>query len=132
MMNRNIKLLILSLLIIAPLAIFANEIPPNIKKGFSTGDASLISSYFNNTIELNIGGKEEIYSKTQAEIILKDFFKNHKPSSFETIHKGGQGASFYSIGSLKTESGNYRVTLLIKTSNNNTYIHQLRIEKDGV
>lgn len=132
MMNWNIKLLALFLLLLTPATGFGEELPKNIQTGFATGNASAISAYFNNTVELSINGKEDIYSSTQAEIILKDFFKNHIPTSFETIHKGGQGASVYAIGSLITKSGKYRVTLLIKTTDNKTYIHQLRIEKDGV
>ena len=132
-MNWNKKLLILfAVLLLVPFRGYAEEIPQNIVTGFSTGNASLISGYFKNTIELSINTKENIYSNTQAELILKDFFKSCSPSSFKIIHKGGQGESKYAIGTLETAVGKFRVTLLIKTSNNKPYIHQLRIEKDGV
>jgi hypothetical protein len=133
MMNWNKKLLILvGLLMFFPLSNYAEELPGNIIKGFSSGDASLIAVYFKNTVELNINAKENVYSSTQAEIILKDFFKKNPPSSFKVIHQGGQGESKYAIGALTTTTGSYRITLLIKNANKEPYIHQLRIEKDGV
>jgi len=132
-MNRFIKFItILSITVLLPLSSHAEELPGNITTGFKNGDASLISGFFKNTVELSINGKEDIYSSTQAEIILKDFFNLHTPNGFEVIHQGGQGASKYAIGSLKTDSGTYRVTLLIKATDSKSYIHQLRIEKDGV
>lgn len=133
MMDWKIKLIIiLTLITIIPGISKAEELPGSISSGFKSGNASLISGYFKGSIELSINGKEDIYSSTQAEIILKDFFKNNAPKSFEVIHQGGQGESKYAIGTLGTTSGTFRITLLIKTDNNKPYIHQLRIEKDGV
>lgn len=108
------------------------EIPTGVLKGFGQGDATLIAGYFKGSVELTIDNKENIFSKTQAELILKDFFKKNTPQSFKIIHEGGKGESKYAIGSLKTSQGNYRITMLFKLNNNTPYIHQLRIEKDDV
>jgi hypothetical protein len=133
MMNWNKKLLILlTVVLLVPLGSYAEDIPQSIVTGFNTGNATLIAEFFQNTVELSINGTENIYSSTQAEIILKDFFRKNNPTSFVVIHKGGQGESQYAIGSLETSAGKFRVTILIKTDNNKAFIHQLRIEKDGV
>ena len=133
MMNRIKKLLlVLTIPFVTAFSVFAVEIPEEIISGFSSGDATEIANHFKNTVELSINGKEEVYSSTQAELILKDFFKNNTSTGFEIIHKGGQGASKYAIGKLSTANSKYRVTLLIKTADSKPYIHQLRIEKDGV
>jgi hypothetical protein len=133
MMNWNKKWLVAILaLILGSFLCSAKGLPTDISKGFSTGNAALISGFFRNTVELNINNTENIYSSTQAEIILKDFFKKHPPSEFKVLHNGGQGESKYAIGTLVTSMGNFRVTLLIKTTDSKPYIHQLRIEKDGV
>jgi hypothetical protein len=108
------------------------EIPNEVILGLKEGKAETISKFFKNTVELIIDNKENIYSKTQAQIILKDFFKKNTAESFSILHQGGKGESKYAIGSLKTTQGKYRITLLLKLSNNATYIHQLRIEKDEV
>ncbi len=128
------KTLTFVVILFSVLQIKANsiEIPSNVISGFSQGDAAAIAGFFKGSVELTIDNKENIYSKTQAELILKDFFKKNVPQSFKIIHEGGKGESKYAIGSLKTAQGNYRITMLFKLNNNTPYIHQLRIEKDNV
>ncbi len=128
------KILTFTVVLFTILHVKANniEIPANVLKGFSQGDAALIAVFFNGSVELTMNNKENIFSKTQAELILKDFFKKNTPQSFKIIHEGGKGESKYAIGSLKTSQGNYRITMLFKLNNNSPYIHQLRIEKDDV
>ncbi len=120
--------------LILTINILANNLnlPSEVITGMSSGKAELISKYFSNTVELTINSKEDIYSKTQAQIILKDFFKKNIPQSFSILHEGGKGESRYAIGSLKTSRGKYRVTILLKASDSKPLIHQLRIERDDV
>lgn len=107
-------------------------LPDEVVIGFKTGKSETISKYFKNTVELIIDNKENIYSKTQAQIILKDFFKKNTAQAFSILHQGGKGESKYAIGNLSTTEGKYRITILLKLENNISYIHQLRIEKDEV
>jgi hypothetical protein len=108
----------------------AGEIPSGIITALSSGNAVALSEYFGQNIELSMFEKEEIYSKTQAQIILKNFFSTNPPKSFEIIHQGGKEASKYAIGSLKTSGKTYRITMLLKTNGTVIYIHQLRIENE--
>lgn len=109
---------------------FAKEVPQGIINAFNSGNASQLTQYINRTLELTMFDKEEIYSKTQAEIILRDFFSSNKPTQFKIIHQGGKENSSYAIGNLDCGTKKYRVTLLLKTVDSSVYIHQLRIEKD--
>jgi hypothetical protein len=129
---RKIYSLILLLGVSLLLKASAIDIPQEVITGFSQGKAELISKYFGSNVELTIDNKENIYSSTQAEIILRDFFKKNLPLSFSIIHEGGKAESKYVIGSLKSSQGNYRITILLKDNNGKTYINQLRIEKDAV
>ena len=108
------------------------DIPEKVLQGFNEGNATLISGYFKGSLELTIENKENIYSSTQAELILKDFFKKNTPQSFKIIHEGGKSESKYAIGTLATSQANFRITILFKLNNGKPYIHQLRIEKDEV
>ncbi|MBN1597913.1 MAG: DUF4783 domain-containing protein [Bacteroidales bacterium] len=126
------KKYIISLFILASntLTVFCGDVPQGIISAFYTGNSSKLSEYFNQTIELTLFDKEEIYSKTQAEIIMRDFFTQNKPTQFKIIHQGGKEHTSYAIGNLICASKKFRVTLLLKTENSSVYIHQLRIEKD--
>jgi hypothetical protein len=110
----------------------SDDIPVQVINAFNTGNASLLAQNFNNTIELTLFDKEEIYSKTQAEMILRDFFSKHKPTQFKIIHQGGKENSKYAIGNLICGTESFRITFLLKTEENNLFIHQLRIENDYV
>jgi hypothetical protein len=110
----------------------SEDIPVQVINAFSTGNASLLAQSFNNTIELTLFDKEEIYSETQAEMILRDFFSKHKPTQFKIIHQGGKENSKYAIGNLVCGAESFRVTFLLKSEGNNIFIHQLRIENDYV
>jgi len=107
----------------------ADDIPQAVIDALRTGNTSALSAYFNSSIELAILDQEDIYSKQQAELIIKDFFAKHVPSSFIILHKGGKEGSQYAIGNLVTSSGTFRVTLWIKLTQNKPYIHQLRFEE---
>lgn len=107
---------------------FAGDLPTGIINSLKTGNSKELSKFFNTNIDLTIIEKQDIYSKTQAEIILKEFFSKNIPSNFTVIHQGGKEGSQYVIGNLTTSTGTYRVTLALKSQDNNLLIHQLRIE----
>jgi hypothetical protein len=107
------------------------DIPQPVIEALKTGNAIELSKYFNSSIELAIPGQEDIFSRQQAELVVKNFFAKHVPTNFVVLHKGGKEGSQYAIGNLTTSTGNYRVTLLIKQSENKPYIHQLRFEEEN-
>jgi len=108
----------------------AQEIPENIEKALRIGNATELAKYFNTNIELVVEKNEDVYSKSQAQVIMKEFFANHKPKKFQIIHKGGEKAKFV-IGTLETENNKYRVYFFLKEKGGNSLIHQLRIEEDN-
>jgi hypothetical protein len=127
------KISLTLILLALPMALFTiasapNDIPQTILDALKSGNTAVLSSYFNNSIELAIPGKEDIYSKQQAELIIKDFFAKHVPSNFVVLHKGGKEGSQYAIGDLFTSSGTFRVTMLVKQKDGRPFIHQLRFE----
>ena len=128
-MNVTKNLVLLTLLMFLSFGGFA-QIPDDIILSLKSGDGKKLASYFNENIEMVILEKDDVYSKSQAEQIVKDFFKNHPPSGFSILHQGGKEEAKYAIGKLKNGKGSYRVYFLLKTKGNKTYIHQLRIEKE--
>jgi len=129
MKNLNIlKSLFLVLTVVLSLSFIG--IPENINDALKTGDTNALKKFMNSTVELVILDKENIYSKIQAEQVLKRFFTKHRPVKFDVLHHGSNDNSQYYIGSLKTDKETYRIYYLLKTKNNTTLIYQLRIESD--
>jgi len=97
-------------------------------KAFKNGDAATISSYFAENVDLSIDGKEDLYSQSQAEQILKTFFITHKAADFKLVHKGQSGQSEYFIGKFLSDL-EYRVTINSKKISGVKKITSLTIEE---
>jgi hypothetical protein len=95
------------------------------------GNDRQLSEYFNENVELVVLDHDDVYSKSQAQQIVAEFFKQNKPKQFTIIHQGGKDGPQYAIGTLTTSTGVFRVYFLLTAKGNNSYIHQLRIEKQG-
>jgi hypothetical protein len=107
------------------------QIPDGIVVSIQNGNDVSLAAFFNENVELVVESHDDVYSKSQAQQIVAEFFKSNKPKQFSIIHQGGKEDARYAIGSLTTATGTFRVYFLLKNKNNNSYIHQLRIEKQG-
>lgn len=128
-MKTNIRNFLLSFFLLAFPAILPAAVPDAVVLAFRTGNYKELGKYLNTNIELAILDNEDVYSKSQAELLLKDFFEKYPPTNFAIIHEGGKEGSRYAIGTLTTPKGEFRVYFLLKTQDRNQVIQQLRIEK---
>ena len=78
------------------------------------GNASDIARFFDNTVEINTPDKSSSYSRSQAELVLKDFFSTNTVKGFTLDHKGENSGSQYCIGTLLTKNGAFRTTVFMK------------------
>jgi len=93
-----------------------------------SGNASQVARYFDNSVEISMPDKSNSFSKTQAEIVLKDFFTNNPVKGFEVIHKGENAGSQYCIGTLVTKNGSFRTTIFMKQKGDLQVLQELRFE----
>jgi hypothetical protein len=132
-MMRKVKKKLITLLlgVFALVSVSFGQIPDEIVISIQTGNDASLAAYFNENVELVVPDHDDVYSKSQAQQIVAEFFKANKPKQFSIIHQGGKEGARYAIGNLTTNTGTFRVYFLLKSKNNNSYIHQLRIEKQG-
>ena len=93
-----------------------------------TGNAAQVARYFDNNVEISMPDKSNSYSKSQGELVLKDFFTNNVVKSFDIIHKGENAGSQYCIGTLVTKSGSFRTTIFMKQKGDQQVLQELRFE----
>src|ERR1043166_2054766 len=93
-----------------------------------TGDASELSKYFDENVELTLPDKSDNYSRAQALLILKDFFSNNGVKSFEVKHKGEQAGGQFCIGTLQTKTGNFRNTVFMKMKAKKQTVKEIRFQ----
>lgn len=111
---------------------FKTDVIDDIAAAIRSGSPKNISKYFIENIDLKVIEQEDVYSKPQAEMILKDFFSKHAVKSYTVAHKSeAKNGSQYVIGTLDTSSGKFRTYFLIKTTGAQTLIQQFKIETDN-
>ena len=95
-----------------------------------SGNATNLSRYFDTRIDLTLPNKSDNYSRTQAEMILRDFFSNNGVRNFEIKYKGENNGSRYCVGTLKTKGGDYRTRLFIKSKGDKQVLQELAFQPD--
>lgn len=93
-----------------------------------SGNASTLSKYFDNYVDVSMPEKSNNYSKSQAELILKDFFSSNEVKGFEVKHKGNNENGEYCIGTLETKNGSFRATVYMRVKGNKQVIQDIRIK----
>jgi hypothetical protein len=79
---------------------------------FREGSSKEIARYFDQTVLLNIEGRNGDYSKNQAEYILRDFFQKYPPVDFHLLHQSAVlGPSVFYVGSYKAKGQQFRVLI---------------------
>jgi len=93
-----------------------------------SGNATELSKYVDDNIEISLPDRTDTYSRAQALMILQDFFKNNNVRAFEVKHKGDNGGSQFCIGTLQTRNGSFRTTVFMKTKNNRQLVKEIRFQ----
>ena len=113
------------------LSLFALPLPTSIITALKSGNSSELAKYMDSSIDLSIPGNEGAFSKSQSELILKNFFIKNQPTSFKVMHNGdSKNNTHFSIGNLTTSKGDFRVYILYKETGSVFTIIELRIETD--
>lgn len=94
-----------------------------------SGNAGQLSAYFDDNVELTFPDKSDSYSKAQAQLIVKDFFGNNGVKGFELKHKGdAPGGGHFCIGTLQTNSGNFRTNVFMKMKGGREVVREIRFQ----
>jgi hypothetical protein len=102
----------------------------NIANAIRTGNASALAASFQANVEITIKDAGNSYSKSQAEMVLKNFFSTHQPKGFSIAHEGtSPEGSKYFIGTLNTTAGNYRTYVYAKSGTVALTIQEIRFEE---
>ena len=100
-----------------------------IERAIVAGDAQALSRYFNRDVEINIEDKEQVYNKTQAAYVTREFFMKYPVKTFRLLHKGSSGDRFYAVGEYFSLRGKFDTNIFIKKSGNEYVVEALRFDK---
>ncbi|PVD51628.1 hypothetical protein DC498_14505 [Terrimonas sp.] len=94
----------------------------------NTGNAGKLAKYFDGRVDITLQQKTNSYSRSQAEMVLKDFFEGNGVKSFKVLHKGSHNGSEFCIGNLQTKNGVYRTTIFMKARTEQQVLQEIRFE----
>ncbi|MEO5976641.1 MAG: DUF4783 domain-containing protein [Chryseolinea sp.] len=115
-----------------PPALYAQgDVIGQVKETIRAGSAKELSKFLNQTVDVTLNGGPQSYSKTQAEFVFRDFFKQHPPEEFNIIHQGtSKGGQTFGIGQYKSGAETYRVYMKIKSVDNQQLVHEISFAKE--
>ena len=106
------------------------DISDDVSAAVKTGNSGNVAKFFSTNVDLKILDKEDVYSKAQAELILRDFFAKNQVKAFTVIHKGtSKNGDQFAIGTYESNTGKkFRTYFLFKKEGAGLTIQQLRFE----
>ncbi|MGB3181345.1 MAG: DUF4783 domain-containing protein [Cyclobacteriaceae bacterium] len=130
-MKSTVLMILLSVWVF-PLAVQAqSEVMNDIRAAIKSGSSKELSQYLNSEVELYFYGEMSSYSRTQAEYVLKDFFKENPPRNFIYKHQGSsKDGQLYAIGEYTYDNGTYSILLRIKEFNGELKIFKVDFIKE--
>ena len=95
------------------------------------GDASCVSRYFGNSVDITINSSTSTYSRTQGELVLRDFFSKNSVRDFTINHSGNSSdrPATFTIGNLQTDRNRYKVYMWLKPRDGDYVLKEIRIER---
>lgn len=96
------------------------------------GKAAEIVKHFDDVVPVTINNSQSTYSRTQAEMVLKDFFGRNNPSDMVILNNNSaDNSSRFVVGEMKTAGGGkYSVYILFKLKDKVYVIREIRFNKE--
>ncbi len=120
--------LVLPVLVVFLSSLIVNAGIDEVVAAMKAGNSVMVAKYFDNVVDISMPDKSNSYSKSQAEMVIKDFFTSNPVKSFEIIHKGENAGSQFCIGTLQTKNGAFRTTIFMKKKGDIQVLQELRFE----
>jgi len=130
--NRYLRAIVWVATFLIQASLFAQgDVISQVKETIKAGSAKELSRFLNETIDVTLNDGPQSYSKTQAEFVFRDFFKQHPPEEFNIIHQGtSKGGQTFGIGQYKSGTETYRVYMKIKGADNQQLVHEISFAKE--
>jgi predicted secreted protein len=124
------KILTITLFLLAGIAFGQDATTEKAVKALTAGDSKGLAALFADNLDLKIEDKDDIFSKEQAEQILRKFFEKNAAKGFKLVNSGETTLGLiYRIGELETAGGKYKVDIKLKKIGDGYVISILEIEK---
>ena len=103
---------------------------PGITNAFKEGNARTLATSFNSMVDLGLPDADNSYSKSQGEIVMRDFFRKTPPEKFEVKQTGKTNEkSHFAICQYESAGRKYQVSIFLVRESNSFLITKIKFEK---
>ncbi len=95
-----------------------------------SGNSSQLAKYFDSRVDVSLPDKTDNYSRNQAEMVLREFFRENPVKGFTVKHSGETNGSQFCIGLLQTKNGNFRTKLYMKMKGKDQVVQEIAFQSD--
>lgn len=107
------------------------EIFNPLRDAIKKGDATTLVKSFAQSVDINLEGNINTYSKAQSEFILKDFFKKHPVTDFAIVHTGSSKAGLqFAIGRYLSANESFTVLIRVRQVGEPYLVHEISFTKE--
>src|SRR6186997_2080787 len=118
------------LCVISTLSASAKDVFVPIKDAIKASNAKEVIKCFNTAVDMNLAGEISMYSKAQAEFVLRDFFKKYPATEFRIQHTGSsKGGLQFAIGEYLSNNEVFDVLIRVKDVSGTYLIHEINFVK---
>ncbi len=108
-----------------------SEIFNPMKDAIKASDAAALVKSFAQSVDINLEGNINTYSKAQSEFVLKEFFKKHPVNDFSIVHMGSsKGGLQFAIGRYLSGTASYNVLMRIRQVGEDYFVHEISFVKE--
>jgi len=101
-----------------------------IVSAIESGSSSDLARFFDSSISMNVNGQQGEYSKNQAEIVLKDFFKKNPSRGFSLVFQNENPGSLSTyVGEYSSNPEKFQVFIKVSQNGNGVRIYSLDFVK---
>jgi Domain of unknown function (DUF4783) len=101
------------------------------KEVIKAGNSKDMVKFLNQSVDMNLDGEVNTFSKAQAEFALRDFFKKHPPKDFSIVHTGSsKGGLQFAIGRYLSNGESYSALIRVKEVEEAYLIHEINFVKE--
>ena len=93
-----------------------------------SGNVTQLSPFLDVRVDITLPDKSDTYSKTQAEMVIGDFFNTNVVQNFKITQQGESGGTVFCAGILQTRSGNYRTSLFFRQKGDKHFLQEIRFQ----
>ena len=127
----RIAILVFFFLAASTYVLAQQEIFNPMKEAIKSGDAAALVKAFAQSVDINIEGNINTYSKAQSEFVLKEFFKKHPITDFSVVHTGSsKGGLQFAIGRYLSANDRYNVLIRVRQVGDSYLVHEISFVKE--